>query len=150
MKCHIVMLHCYFNNGRYIVTKNYLTLFHFCYEINGFSYSVLYCISLHELIGLQELKCYIEHECVMLMRVCLEYLRRSLFSRGGIRLEQTVIFLRNVMIFLKVPVGMRKIATLTMEKNVRGGTINGNSIETLRIAFISANVRCRSPFHKKS
>ena len=56
------------------------------------------------------------------MRVCLEYLRRSLFSRGGIRLEQTVIFLRNVMIFLKVPVGMRKIATLTMEKTVRGGT----------------------------
>ena len=56
------------------------------------------------------------------MRGCLEYLRRSLFSRGGIRLEQTVIFLRNVMIFLKVPVGMRKIATLTMEKTVRGGT----------------------------
>ena len=44
------------------------------------------------------------------------------FSRGGIRLEQTVIFLRNVMIFLKVLVGMRKIATLTMEKTVRGGT----------------------------
>ena len=59
---------------------------------------------------------------IVLMRVCLEYLRRSLFSRGGIRFEQTVIFLRNVMIFLKVPVGMRKIATLTMEKTVRGGT----------------------------
>ena len=58
---------------------------------------------------------------------CLEYLRRSLFSRGGIRLEQTVIFLRNVMIFLKVPVGMRKIASLTMEKTVRGGTIMDNS-----------------------
>ena len=116
------MLHCYFNNGRYIVIKNYLTLFHFCYEINEFSCSVLYCISLHELISLQELICYIEHECVVLMRVCLEYLRRSLFSRGGIRLEQTVIFLRNVMIFLKVPVGMRKIATLTMEKTVRDGT----------------------------
>ena len=115
------MLHCYFNNARYIVIKNYLTLFHFCYEINEFRYSVLYCISLHELISLQELKCYIE--CVVLMRVCLEYLRRSLFSRGGIRLEQTVIFLRNVMIFLQVPVGMRKIATLTMEKTVRGGTI---------------------------
>ena len=28
------------------------------------------------------------------------------------------------MIFLKVPVGMRKTATLTMEKTVRGGTIN--------------------------
>ena len=27
------------------------------------------------------------------------------------------------MIFLKVPVGMRKTATLTMEKTVRGGTI---------------------------
>ena len=79
---------------------------------------------MHELISLQELKCYIEHECVVLMRGCLEYLRRSLFSRGGIRLEQTVIFLRNVMIVLKVPVGMRKIANLTMkEKNVRGGTI---------------------------
>ena len=26
------------------------------------------------------------------------------------------------MIFLKVPVGMRKTVTLTMEKNVRGGT----------------------------
>ena len=117
------MLHCYFNNGRYIVIKNYLTLFYFCDEINEFSYSVLYCIRLHELISLQELKCYIEHECVVLMRGCLEYLRRSLFSRGGIRLEQTVIFLRNVMIFLKVPVGMRKIATLTMEKTVRGGTI---------------------------
>ena len=101
------MLHCYFNNGRYIVIKNYLTLFHFCFEINEFSYSILYCISLHELISLQELKCYIEHECVVLMRGCLEYLRRSLFSRGGIRLEQTVIFLKNVMIFLKVPVGMR-------------------------------------------
>ena len=113
------MLHCYFNNGRYIVIKNYLTLFHFCYEINEFSYSVLYCISLHELISLQELKCYIEHECVVLMRGCLEYLRRSLFSRGGIRLEQTVIFLRNVMIFLKVPVGIRKTATLTMKKTVR-------------------------------
>ena len=122
------MLHCYFNNGRYIVIKNYLTLFHFCYEINEFSYSVLNCISLHELISLQELKCYIEHECVVLMRVCLEYLRRSLFSRGGIRLEQTVIFLRNVMIFLKVPVGLRKIATLTMEKNVRGGTVNRNCL----------------------
>ena len=123
------MLHCCFNNGRYIVIKNYLTLFHFCYEINEFSNSVLYCISLHELTGfkIQELKCYIEHECVVLMRVCLEYLRRSLFSRGGIRLEQTVIFLRNVMIFLKVPVGMRKIATLTMEKTVRGGTNNSNS-----------------------
>ena len=116
------MLHCYFNNGRYIVIKNYLTLFHFCFEINEFSYSVLYCISLHELIGLQELKCYIEHEYVVLMRVCIEYLRRSLFSRGGIRLEQTVIFLRNIMIFLKVSVGVRKIATLTMEKTVRGGT----------------------------
>ena len=66
------MLHCYFNNGRYIVIKNYLTLFHFCYQINKFSYSVLYCISLHELISLQELKCYIEHECVVLMRVCLD------------------------------------------------------------------------------
>ena len=105
------MLHCYFNNGRYIVVKNYLSLFHFCYEINEFSYPVLYCISLHELISLQELKCYIEHECVVLMRVCLEYWRRSLFSRGGIRLEQTVIF-------LKVPVGMKKTATLTMEKTL--------------------------------
>ena len=28
------------------------------------------------------------------------------------------------MIFLKVPVGMRKIATLTMDKTVRGGTIS--------------------------
>ena len=28
------------------------------------------------------------------------------------------------MIFLKVPVGMRKTATLTMEKTVRGGTNN--------------------------
>ena len=83
------MLHCYFNNGRYIVIKNNLTLFHFCYDIDEFSYSVLYCISLHELIGLQELKCPIEHEYVVSMRVCLEYLRRSLFSRGGIRLEQT-------------------------------------------------------------
>ena len=44
------MLHCYFNNGRYNLIKDYLTLFHFCYEINEFSYSVLYCISLHELI----------------------------------------------------------------------------------------------------
>ena len=123
------MLHCYFNNGTYIVIKNYLTLFHFCYEINEFSNYVLYCISLHELIGLQELKCYNEHEYVVLMRVCLEYLRRSLFSRGGIRLEQTVIFL-NVMIFLKVPVGMRKIATLTMEKTVRGGTIQSNDIHS--------------------
>ena len=114
------MLHCYFNNGRYIVTllvKNYLTLFHFCYETNEISYSVLYCISLHELISLQELECYIEHERAV-------DLRRSLFSRGGSKLEQTVIFLRNVMIFLKVPVGMRKTATLTMEKTVRGGTIN--------------------------
>ena len=68
------MLHCYFNNGRYNVIKNYLTLFHFCYEINEFSYSVLYSISWHELISLQELKCYtcIEHECVVLMRVCLD------------------------------------------------------------------------------
>ena len=83
------MLHCFFNNGSHIVIKNDLTLFHFCYEINEFSYSVLYCISLHEFISLQELKCYIEHECVVLMRVCLEYLRRSLFLRGGIRLEQS-------------------------------------------------------------
>ena len=95
------MLHCYFNNGRYIVIKNYLTLFHFCYEMNEFSYSVLYCISLHELISLQDLNVTLN---VNVLRVCLEYLRRSLFSRGGIRLEQTVIFLRNVMIFLKVPV----------------------------------------------
>ena len=122
------MLHCYFNNGRYIAIKNYLILFHFCHEINEFSYSVLYCISLHGLIRLQELKCYIEHECVVLMRVCLEYLRRSLFSRGGLRLEQTVIFLRNVMIFLKVPVGMMKIATLMMEKTVRGGTSHSSHL----------------------
>ena len=115
------MLHCYFeNNGRYIVIKKYLTLFHFCYEMNEYSYSVLYCISLHGLISLQDLNVTLN---VNVLRVCLEYLRRSLFSRGGIRLEQTVIFLRNVMIFLKVPVGMRKIATLTMEKTVRGGTI---------------------------
>ena len=87
--------------------------------MNEFSYSVLYCISLHELISLQDLNVTLN---VNVLRVCLEYLRRSLFSRGGIRLEQTVIFLRNVMIFLKVPVGMRKIATLTMEKTVRGGT----------------------------
>ena len=143
------MLHCYFNNGRYIVIKNYLTLFHFCYEMNEFSYSVLYCISLHKLISLQDLNvtCPLSYHTwifdlmssrnmylfnayiytyillnVNVLRVCLEYLRRSLFSRGGIRLEQTVIFLRNVMIFLKVPVGMRKIATLTMEKTVRSGT----------------------------
>ena len=62
------------------------------------------------------------------MRVCIEYLRRSLFSRGGIRLEQTVIFLRNIMIFLKVSVGVRKIATLTMEKTIRGGTTYITSI----------------------
>ena len=30
------------------------------------------------------------------------------------------------MIFLKVPVGMRKTATLTMEKTVRGGTTYKN------------------------
>ena len=47
-------------------------------------------------------------------------LRRSLFSRGGSKLEQTVIFLRNAMIFLKVPVGMRKTASLTMEKKPLG------------------------------
>ena len=71
------------------------------------------------------------------MRVCLEYLRRSLFSRGGIRLEQTVIFLRNVMIFLKVPVGLRKIATLTMEKNVRGGTTKKDTYDITSAKFMN-------------
>ena len=32
------------------------------------------------------------------------------------------------MIFLKVPVGMRKIASLTMEKTVRGGTSELNML----------------------
>ena len=45
--------------------------------------------------------------------------RRSLFSRGSSKLEQTVIFLRNAMIF---PVDLRKTSTLTMEKNIRRGT----------------------------
>ena len=145
---HRKWLHCYFNNGRYIVIKNYLTLFHFCYEINEFSYSVLYCISLHELISLQELKCY--NECVVLMRVCLEYLRRSLFTRGGIRLEQTVIFLRNVMIFLKVPVGMRKILCGNVPQSPSYGVYNISQLiryaraSTLYDDFLSRSCRLTS------
>ena len=46
-----------YNNGRYIVINNYMTL-SICYEMNEFSYIVLYCIILHEL------KFYIEHDFV--------------------------------------------------------------------------------------
>ena len=108
---------CYFNNGRYIVIKNHLTLFHFFYEINEFSYLVLYCISL------QELKCYIEHECVVLMRACLEYMRRRLFSRGSIRLGTNSDLSKECHDLSQSAGWHEKDCYFNNGKSVRGGTI---------------------------
>ena len=60
------------------------------------------------------------------------------------------------MIFLKMPVGMRKTATLTMEKTVRGGTIFRIAEELVNIrmyACVSVCLRdkwCQFKCQKKS
>ena len=69
---------------------------------------------------MQELKCYIDHDfdVLLLCERVYGWMDWSLFPRGVGKLEQTVISLKLAMVFLKVAVGMRKIATLTMEKTL--------------------------------